>query len=180
MPLLRITHTRNAFSEAQKQQLAEALTHAILIGETGNDTPVGRSVAYVVFQEIDPSASWYVGGKPEHSPPAGGRFLFDVVYPFGAASQAHKTQLHKDINDIVSRVLGVDGSFPNRIGDWVLIHEITHGNWGVSGQTVGIRDVHRLMEGVPERIDYFDPLLAAQRRMLQTFDYPAGSPGEGQ
>ncbi len=85
----------------------------------------------------------------------------------------------KDINDIVARVLNVDGTFPNRAGDWVLIHEITEGNWGVSGQTVGIKDIHSVTQGSPERIDYFLPLLAAQNRMLATHGYPVGAPGSG-
>ncbi len=179
MPLLRVTHQVGAFTEAQKAQLAEEFTHAILIGETGNDNPAARSVAYVIFDEIDSKTSWFVAGKVESTPPLGGRFIFDVVYPYGAASAAVKTQLHKDINDIVARVLGVDGTFPNRAGDWVLIHEITEGNWGVSGQTVSIRDIHSLMQGSPDRIDYFEPLLAAQKRMHEAHGYPVGSPGSG-
>ncbi len=179
MPLLRVTHQANAFTDAQKAQLAEAFTHAILIAEIGNDNPTARSLAYVIFQEIDPKTSWFVGGKLQKTAPQGGYFIFDVVYPFGAADQVAKTQLHHDINDIVARVLNVDGTFPNRAGDWILIHEITEGNWGVSGQTVGIKDIHAVTQGSPERIDYFVPLLVAQQRMHKAHDYPAGAPGSG-
>jgi len=179
MPLLRVTHQANAFTDTQKAQLAEDLTHAILVAEIGNDNPTARSLAYVIFQEIDPKTSWYVGGKIQETAPQGGYFIFDVVYPFGAADQAAKTQLHKDINDIVARVLEVDATFPNRAGDWVLIHEITEGNWGVSGQTVGINDIHSVTQGSPERIDYFKPLLASQKQMLDAYNYPAGAPGRG-
>ena len=180
MPLLRVTHQAGAFTDAQKAQLAEEFTHAILIGEQGVDNAPSRSVAYVIFDEINAKTSWFNGGKIEETPPSGGRFIFDVVYPYGAANQAAKTQLHKDLNDIVARVLGVDGTFPNRIGDWVLIHEITEGNWGVSGQTVSVRDIHQVMEGAPERVDYFKPLLAAQKRMHEAHGYPVGAPGSGQ
>jgi phenylpyruvate tautomerase PptA (4-oxalocrotonate tautomerase family) len=107
----------------------------------------------------------------------GGYLLFEVVYPFGAAAQAAKTQLHKDINDIVARILNVDRTFPKRSGDWVLIHEITEGNWGVSGRTMSIKDIHAVTQGSPERIDYFSSLLDAQRRMQGVHGYPAGSPG---
>ena len=173
MPLLRVTHQRNAFTDAQKAQLAEEFTHAILIGEQGVDNAESRTVAYVIFHEIDSKTSWFNGGKIEENPPAGGRFIFDVIYPYGAANQAAKTQLHKDINEIVARILGVDGTFPNRIGDWVLIHEITEGNWGVSGQTVSVRDIHSVMKGAPERAEYFEPLLAAQKRRLEAHGYPS-------
>jgi phenylpyruvate tautomerase PptA (4-oxalocrotonate tautomerase family) len=180
MPLLHITHQVDAFTDAQKAQLAEALTHAILIAEIGNDNPTARSLAHVIFQEIDPKTSWFVGGNIQEMAPKGGYFIFDVVYPFGAADQTAKTQLHKDINDIVARVLQVDGTFPNRSGDWVLIHEITEGNWGVSGQTVGINDIHTVTQGSPERIDYFNQLLAAQKQMFDAYNYPATAPGRGQ
>jgi len=179
MPLLRVTHQRGAFTDAQKAQLAEEFTHAILIGEQGVDNASSRSVAYVIFDEIDAKTSWFNGGKIEEVPPTAGRFVFDVIYPYGAANQAAKTQLAKDINDIVARVLGVDGTFPNRIGDWVLIHEITEGNWGVSGQIVSVRDIHSVMQGAPERVEYFEPLLAAQKRLLEAHGFPAGAPGTG-
>src|SRR5579883_996681 len=180
MPLLRVTHQAGAFTDTQKVQLAEALTHAILVAEIGNDNPTARSLAYVIFQEIDPKTSWFVGGKLQETAPQGGYFIFDVVYPFGAADQAAKTQLHKDINDIVARVLNVDGTFPNRAGDWVLIHEITEGNWGVSGQTMNIKDIHAVTQGSPERLDYFVPLLAAQKRLHEAHGYPVGAPVSGQ
>ncbi len=177
MPLLRVTHQRGAFTDVQKTQLADELTHALLIGEVGSDNPASRAVAYVLFDEFDAKTSWFVGGKLEEAGPVSGRFIFDVFYPVGAASQEHKAQLYKDINDSVSGVLGVDGTFPNRGGDWVFIHEITEGNWGAGGQTIGVADVYQLTQGDPARNSYFEQLLAAQRRTLEAFNYPGGSPG---
>lgn len=166
MPLLRMSHEHGALSAAQKTQLAEELTHAILIGEGGADTPGGRSVAYVIFDEAGPQ-SWYVGGKPV---PAANRFIFDVVYPDGASNQAVKTALHAAINQAVSKVLGTQ--IPN---DWVLVHEIKEGSWGLGGQTIGIRDVATVIEALPERPAYFEPLLAAQKRAHEAHDFPTGA-----
>jgi phenylpyruvate tautomerase PptA (4-oxalocrotonate tautomerase family) len=172
MPLLRVTHQRGAFTAAQKDQLAEELTAAILVAEVGADTPAGRAVAYVLFDEVDARNAWYVGGKPDLDPPKGGRLLFDVVYPFGAAPQVDKTALHARINAIVARTLDVDGTFPQRGSDWVLIHEVPDGNWGASGQTIGIREINQVAGGSPERAGYFEPLLAAQKRMHDAHGYP--------
>lgn len=130
MPLLRVTHQRGALSDTQKDALAERLTAAMLMGEVGADTPPGRAVAYVLFDEVDAARAWYVGGKPDRAPPPGGRLLFDVVYPEGAASQADKSTLHAAINSAVADVLGVDATFPNRAGDWVIVHEPADGAWG--------------------------------------------------
>ena len=173
MPLLRITHQRGALTDAQKAQLAEELTSAILIAEVGADTPAGRALAYVLFDEVDARNSWYVGGKPDTSPPTGGRFLFDIVYPVGASMQADKTELHATINRIVARTLGVDGSFPNRAGDWVFVHEVPNGSWGASGQTIGIREINGVAGGGPERAEYFEQLLSAQQRVREAHGFPA-------
>ncbi|GJI93295.1 hypothetical protein RugamoR57_00130 [Duganella caerulea] len=173
MPLLRITHQRGAITEAQKAQLAEELTSAILIAEVGADTPAGRSLAYVVFDEVDPKTSWYVGGKPDTSPPKGGRFLFDVVFPVGACTQADKTALHETINRIIANTLDVDGSFPNRASDWVIVHEVPNGSWGASGQTIGIREINHVVGGAPERSEYFESLLAAQARVREAHGFPS-------
>jgi phenylpyruvate tautomerase PptA (4-oxalocrotonate tautomerase family) len=175
MPLLRITHQRDALSAAQKAQLADELTAAILIAEVGADTPAGRAVSYVLFNEVDPQTAWFVGGKPDASPPRGGRFIFDVVYPFGAASQIDKSALHERINAIVARTFDVDGSFPKRASDWVLVHEVPDGNWGASGQTIGIREINQVAGGTPQRAEFFEPLLAAQKRMQDAHGYPDGA-----
>lgn len=179
MPLLRVTHQAGAITQDQKEQLATELASVLLVAEIGNDNPTARSLEHIIFQEIDAKTSWFVGGQLQGSVPTGGYFIFDVVYPFGAAPQAAKTQLHKDINDAVARVLGVDGAFPNRAGDWVLINEITEGNWGVSGATVGIHDIHAATQGSTERIPYFESLLSAQKQMFDTYRYPADAPGRG-
>lgn len=179
MPLLRITHQVGAFTQAQKEQLAAELASVLLVAEIGNDNPTARSLEHIVFQEIDARTSWFVGGKLQENAPTGGYFIFDVVYPFGAAPQAAKTRLHKDINDAVAKVFNVDGTFPNRAGDWVLINEITEGNWGVSGATVGIHDIYAATQGSADRIPYFESLLTAQKQMFDTYGYPAEAPGRG-
>jgi phenylpyruvate tautomerase PptA (4-oxalocrotonate tautomerase family) len=175
MPLLRITHQRGAFTDTQKALLADELTAAILIAEVGADTPAGRAVAYVLFNEVDAKTSWFVGGKPDLDAPKGGRFIFDVVYPVGAAPQSDKTALHARINAIIAKTLDVDGSFPNRAGDWVLVHEVPDGNWGASGQTVGIREINQVAGGGAERAEYFEPLLAAQSREREAHGYPTAA-----
>jgi phenylpyruvate tautomerase PptA (4-oxalocrotonate tautomerase family) len=175
MPLLRITHQRGAISDAQKATLADELTAAILVAEVGADTPAGRSVAYVIFDEVDPKTSWFVGGKPDLNPPKGGRLLFDIVYPVGASPQHDKSELHAQINAIVARTFDVDGAFPNRASDWVLVHEVPDGNWGASGVTIGIREINQVAGGAPERAEYFEPLLAAQQRVREVHGFPAAA-----
>jgi phenylpyruvate tautomerase PptA (4-oxalocrotonate tautomerase family) len=132
-------------------------------------------VAYVIFEEVDPKTSWFVGGKPDLNPPKGGRLLFDIVYPVGASSQQDKSALHAKINEIVAKTFDLDGSFPNRASDWVLVHEVPDGNWGASGVTIGIREINQVAGGAPARAEYFEPLLAAQKRIHEAHGFPAAA-----
>lgn len=174
MPLLRITHTKGAFSTEQKRELAEQLTHAILVAEIGADTEHGRPVANVIFQAVDPETDWFIGGQLESSPPKGGRFMLDVVFPEGSSSQHDKSELHRAINDSICNVLGVDGTFPNRAGDWVLIHEITNGNWGISGSTMGSTQIAAVVKTRRERVDFTDAVISGYERMRKAHGFPAG------
>jgi phenylpyruvate tautomerase PptA (4-oxalocrotonate tautomerase family) len=180
MPLLRVTHTKGAFTDDQRDALADRFTHAILIGEMGTDNEVARSVTYVQFVELDAAnGGWYVGGQREPNPPKGGRMILDVFYPVGAADQSAKTELHRALSVVVGDVLGVDVSFPNRLQDWVFVHEIPEGNWGISTRTVGVETIRALTHGDPDRVPFQQALLAAQGRQRAAFDFPAGAPGEG-
>lgn len=174
MPYIRVTHQTGAITAQQRADLAEDLTHALLIAEAGADTPDGRSLAYVFFEEISPSSHWFVGGKPDANAPAGGRFLIDVVLPEGAAPQDARIALHAAINDSIARIIGVDGTFPNRASDWVVIREIANGSWGAGGKTLRVQDIAGIVRWVPERTPHFEGLLAAQKRLREAHGFPAG------
>lgn len=173
MPMMRITHQKGAFTRQQKDRLAEELTHVMLLGEIGEDTPHGRAVANIVF--VDPTVDWYVGGKIEPHPPKGGRCMIDVVFPVGAADQTAKSELHTAIERVLCGVLDVDGTFPNRAGDWVMIHEITSGNWGFSGKTMGSKEIAGVVQSPAHRVKFTEALLAAQKRVREAHDFPPGS-----
>jgi phenylpyruvate tautomerase PptA (4-oxalocrotonate tautomerase family) len=173
--MIRITHHRDAFTPAQKAQIAEKLSEAILIAEFGTITAGGQAVSYVLFNEVDPKTSWFVGGKLEVNPPKAGRFLFDSYIPVGAATQAEKTELQVAIHKAVTEILDLDGTFPCRIGDWVLIHEVPEGNWGAGGRTVGVSDIMAVGGGLEERNAYIEAFKAAEQRSRDAHGYPAGS-----
>lgn len=175
MPLLRITCQRGALSAPQKSRMAEALTAALLLAEVGADTAQGRSLAYVLFDEVDAATAWFVGGQPDTSPPPGGRFLFDVVFPVGAAAQHDRTALHAAINRVVAETVGVDEAFPGRVADWVFVHDVPEGHWGAGGQTVGVREINAAAGGGAERAAFHEPLLAAQQRLLAGHGFPPGT-----
>lgn len=173
MPLLRITYQRGALTPAQKAQLAADVTPVLLIGEVGTDTPQGRAATYVLFDELDSATEWYVGGLPDKDAPKGGRFLFEIWYLEGAATQSEKSGVHAKMNAIIARTIDVDGTFPNRLGDWVIINEVPEGAWGASGTTVGIGIANEALGGAPSRSEYFERHLAARARAADAHGFPS-------
>ena len=173
MPLLRVTYQKGTLTHEQKLQLAEELTPVLVAGEVGVDNPAGRKAAHVLFYELDPKTEWFLGGKPDTNAPQGGRFILEVKYVEGAATQPELSAVHSKMNEIVGRVLGVDGSFPSRATDWwVIVDEVQQGTWGASGQTVGIREANQLLGGSPDRAGYFEQVLAAKKREREAHGYP--------
>ena len=62
MPMVQLTHVKGALSDAQKEQLSERMTQVLLMIEGEADTPGGRSIAWVLFNEVEPT-TWAVGGR---------------------------------------------------------------------------------------------------------------------
>lgn len=172
MPLLRITYHRGSLTDAQKVQLAEELTPVLIIGEVGRVRPAGQDLAYILFNETDPRSEWFVGGKPDTSGPEGGRFILEVWYLEGASTQAEKSKVHLEMNKILARIIGVDGTFPNRLTDWIIINEVPEGAWGASGVTIGVADANDALDGTPERSEYFEKYLKAKQLASEAHSYP--------
>lgn len=173
MPILRITYQRGTLTDSQKYQLAEELTPVLLVGEVGTDSQAGREATHLLFQEMDASSEWFVGGKPDFNSPKGGRFILEAWYLEGAATQSEKSIVHSQMNEILSKVIGVDGSFPNRLKDWwIIINEVAEGAWGASGVTVGIEAANEALGGSAGRSEYFNRYLSAKQKVAGTFGFP--------
>ena len=88
MPMITVDYPKGKLSPQQKDVVAEDLTQVILQIEGGADTPQGRSIAWVKFNEVDGS-NWYIGGTAngEYEAPAG-KFLIELNVPEGSMDQA--------------------------------------------------------------------------------------------
>ena len=172
MPLLRITYHRGALTDAQKSRLAREVSPILLEGEVGRVIPEGMKLSYVLFQEVDPRSDWFVGGEPDLDAPQGGRFLFDIWYLEGASTRAEKSEIQRKMNEIIAKTVGVDGSFPNRLTDWVIVHEVPEGAWGASGVTVGIAAANEALGGSTSRAEYFERYLDAKKSVEAAHNFP--------
>ncbi len=178
MPLLRVTYQQGTVTHEQKLKLVEELTAVLIAGEVGVDNPAGRKGAHILFYELDPKTEWFCGGRPDaDNAPEAGRFILEVQYVEGATTQSEKSMVHAKMNEALAKVLGLNGTFPSRALDWwVLTSEVKNGDWGASGQTVGVREANALLGGAPERAGYFEQVLAARKRELAAIGYPEERP----
>src|ERR1700751_3944379 len=88
MPMVNVWVPKGALSVGQQASLSDKLTHALLLieGRMNKEihNPAARSIAWVLFHEVEPS-SWAIGGKLDDTyAPEGGRFLTVVTVPGGA------------------------------------------------------------------------------------------------
>lgn len=173
MPILRITYQRGTLTDSQKFQLAEELTPVLLVGEVGRDNPDGREATHLLFHEMDAKSEWFLDGKPDLNSPKGGRFILEIWYLEGASTHSEKSVVHSKMNAVLSNVIGVDGTFPNRLKSWwIIINEVPEGAWGASGVTVGIEAANGALGGAESRSEYFNRLLTAKRKVVETFGFP--------
>lgn len=175
MPLVQVTLPKDSLTAEQRDALAEEMTCVLLMIEGGVDNPNGRAIAHVIFNEVDTGA-WYVGGKLDDTYVyPGGRFIFTVTIPQGSCNQERKERVHEAINDAVLKVVGVAEDKQKGSSAWVLINEVPEGHWGAGGRMVGIRRISQIAQMLPERAEYFEPLLAAQKRVHEAHSFPEGA-----
>jgi phenylpyruvate tautomerase PptA (4-oxalocrotonate tautomerase family) len=162
MPMITVEYVEGQISPAQKQALAEEMTHVILQIEGGADTPAGRSIASVRFRAIAPE-DWYLGGHTDDTfVSETGKFLIELNVPEGSMGQARKSQCHKAITDAVLRVKGIAATPGATRSVWVQIFEWPEGHLATSGRTSALFGIAKLA-GIP--MDH--PLLAFSRRYFE-------------
>lgn len=140
MTVLRVVTESERLTEAQRTELAESLTAAVLDVEVGVDNPVGRTGVMVLFDEIA-RGRWAVGGHFDDSfvsPP--GRMLIEARVMEGVWTPERRSALLLRFYDAVAKAFGVprDAAFGTC---WVLFQQIEDGGWGALGRPLSITDI---------------------------------------
>lgn len=174
MPMMRVTTPKGALNFAQKTSLSKAFTDLLLIGEVGTAAPDARKFVHVLFQELDSFTDWFVGGQPRGLEPQGAppHFFLDVFYPYAAAPPAAKRQLHRALNDALVRVVLGEDAPTDTLSNWIVIHEIDEGAWGVRGHSIGVTDIFRANQATGDRRAYTEAFLAAETKLKAEFQFP--------
>jgi phenylpyruvate tautomerase PptA (4-oxalocrotonate tautomerase family) len=165
MPMVTVEYPAGTLSQAQKEALAEELTHVLLVIEGGEDTPQGRSIAWVRFREIA-AADWYIGGTTDgkYVSPTG-KFLIELNVPEGSMNQALKSEAHRAITDAVLRVTGTAAESGAARSVWIQLFEWPEGHLATSGQTASLLGIAKML-GKPAD----DPRIAFSRRYFDAKD----------
>lgn len=143
MPLIQVYHPRDAFTAAQRAELAKELTDVILEIEGGASAkgPKPRSIAWLMFHDVEPQA-WFIGGLADDtyvSPP--GKFLVRVYVPEGSLNQERKAMVHRAVDEAFFKVFRLEPGADRWPSIFAHIHEWGEGNVGIFGKTVGLADI---------------------------------------
>jgi 4-oxalocrotonate tautomerase family enzyme len=150
MPMINVTMPKGALTAEQRSELTEKLTSELLKIE-GVDNEASRSIAWVLFHEVQPG-SWAVGGKFDDTyVPEGGRFLTVVSVPSGGLyAPGKKEDIARAVHAAFREVLGLSEETGVRWAPWVIVDDVPDGNWGAGGSIRHLFAIHAYAAaGVP-------------------------------
>jgi 4-oxalocrotonate tautomerase family enzyme len=150
MPMINVTMPKGSLTTQQRQELTEKLTSELLKIE-GVDNEASRSIAWVLFHEVEPE-SWAVGGKFDNTyVPEGGRFLTVVSVPSGGLhARGKKDDIAKSVHAAFREVLQLPAETGVPWAPWVIIDDVPDGNWGAGGSIRHLFEIHSYAKaGVP-------------------------------
>lgn len=177
VPLIEVYQPRGALGSERRTALGERLTNVIIDIEGGPgvaDRPTGRSIAWVMFHDVEPDA-WLIGGVSDDtyvSPP--GKFLVRVYVPEGSLSRDRKAAVHKAVDDVFYDIFELGDAPAERWPSlFVHIHEWGEGNLGAFGRTHGLADVGAYVGvGNPEVRAHSIEYLQARTRWRKEAAFP--------
>ena len=145
MPMIELTLPEGALAKQAQDKLMHDLTFALLRWEGApEDSDAAKAVSWGYVDER-PAGYVYQGGEPAPQRPT---YRVQITVPQGALDDEKKSGL---VAEATKLVLEAEGSDPNDGGAlmrvWVLIREITDGNWGGAGRIFRLRDIARLVTG---------------------------------
>ncbi|WP_432488282.1 hypothetical protein [Kineococcus sp. SYSU DK018] len=128
MPLVEISHSRDALGEKQLDALADRLSAIALAAEGLPDTPTSRPLAVVTTRAWD---GVHVGGRPSGEP------RIDVVLhtlPGVLDEPARAAVLAELTSAVVEEVDGMDARGGGRV--WCRVHETLPSGFSVAGRVM--------------------------------------------
>jgi phenylpyruvate tautomerase PptA (4-oxalocrotonate tautomerase family) len=136
MPLIELCLPPGALAPDTRDALVADLTSLVLAYQQMPDNEITRSIAWAYVDE----RALYVGGRPACTP----HVRVKLTVPQFALDEELKEHL---VDAVTARVVEALGPAGDKRHVWVLIDEVTDGNWGGAGRVFHFRDISALVNG---------------------------------
>jgi phenylpyruvate tautomerase PptA (4-oxalocrotonate tautomerase family) len=149
MPMIDLTLPRGALSEGAKAELMATLTRTLLSWEGAR--PGNKAAESIAWTFVHEPTLVTVAGEVPQLP----RYRVVVGVPQGTLGDDAKAGLVAELTEQVLRAeLNGRQPAPEDSGRvWVIVNEITDGNWGGAGRIVRLRDILAFAGAHPDEID---------------------------
>jgi len=176
---MNVSYRAGDLDPSAKADLATRLTDVLIAMEGGADTRGGRAFAWVMFTEVAQDNWWIGGTSGDKYVAAPGRFLVHVNIPEGYMNGAHKSEVHRWINDAILAATGATGPDATGASVLVVIDEVPEGNWGCAGRTISLASIAESvgLSKTGERYAWVESYFGAKARMLAASGYPSDTGG---
>jgi phenylpyruvate tautomerase PptA (4-oxalocrotonate tautomerase family) len=139
VPVFELTYPEGALEPAARAQLMDDLTTALLRAERAPETQFFRDITWSYVHEL-PAGAVHAAGRPVDGRPT---FKLDVTTPEGALSDRRRAELVSDATRLIREAAGIaEDDTLQRV--WVLMHEVTDGQWGAGGQVIRFEKLREL------------------------------------
>jgi phenylpyruvate tautomerase PptA (4-oxalocrotonate tautomerase family) len=137
MPMIDLTLPKGALSGQAKEDLMERLTKTLLKWEGAKpDNRAAQSIAWTFLHEAELVT---VGGRPAEKP----RYRVVAGVPQGSIGDEEKQGLVAEVTEHILRADNPDRepAPEDATRVWVIVNEITDGNWGGFGRIFRLEDI---------------------------------------
>jgi phenylpyruvate tautomerase PptA (4-oxalocrotonate tautomerase family) len=145
VPVFELTYPEGALEPDVRAQLMDDLTTALLHAERAPETQFFRDITWSYVHEL-PAASVLAAGRPVDQRPT---FKLDVTTPEGALSDRRRAELVGEATKLIREAAGIaEDDTMQRV--WVLMHEVTDGQWGAGGEVIRFEKLRELARAEQE------------------------------
>jgi phenylpyruvate tautomerase PptA (4-oxalocrotonate tautomerase family) len=138
MPMVELAIPQGALAQG-REELMRSLTASVLRWERAPESPQSLELSWGYVVEF-PAGALYHRGRPDRD--GRPRYRLTVTVPQGMLNDAAKSGLVREATELVLAADGSSVDDPSAgIRVWVIIEEVSDGNWGGAGRIWRLADI---------------------------------------